>query len=100
MRLPEDRMPEAEVALLLAEYLLALPGAGDDISVAVDGAGVKVKEKEIFPMSAYLESLRWQQTAHIGRNPWTGSYTRGTKRLELHSKPGSVTWSLTGTDIV
>jgi hypothetical protein len=39
-RLPDDRMPEAEVALRLAEFILSLPGSGAMASVAIDGAGL------------------------------------------------------------
>jgi hypothetical protein len=50
-------MPEAEVALRLAEYLSERPGFGGHIEVAMDGASVRV--------------------AGTGRNAWAIVYHRG-----------------------
>ena len=41
-------MPEAEVALRLAEFILSLPGSGAMASVAIDGASIKVGDAVIF----------------------------------------------------
>jgi hypothetical protein len=46
--LPEDRMPEAEVALRLAEFILSLPGSGAMASVAIDGASIRVGDAVIW----------------------------------------------------
>lgn len=88
MNLTPERMSEAEVALLLAEFLLALPGAANEVSVAIDGAGVKVGSAQVFPIAAFLEARTWQQTSQKGRNTWTGTYSRKGKTLQLHSRPG------------
>jgi hypothetical protein len=81
-------MAEAEVALRLTEYLLGLPGAGDEASVAIDGAGVKVHGQEVFPVAEYLTAGGWEQTEQRGRNAWAGVYERGGKRMKIHSRSG------------
>ena len=40
--LPSNRMPEAEVSLRLAFYLLGLPESGPTATVGIDGAHIKV----------------------------------------------------------
>jgi hypothetical protein len=81
-------MPEAEVALRMAEYLLGLPSSGAVASVAIDGACVKVHGKEVFPVVEYLAASGWRQASQAGRNSWGGVYERKGKRLEVHSRPG------------
>ena len=44
--LPLDRMPEAEVALRLAVFILSLPGSGTMASVAIDGASIRACPSE------------------------------------------------------
>ena len=58
---PADRMPEAEVALRLAEYLSERPGFGGHVEVAVDGASVRVGETEVFDIIGYLAWAGWAQ---------------------------------------
>ena len=48
--LPEDRMPEAEVTLRLAMYLISALYTKEDVICAIDGAQVKVGSKIIFPI--------------------------------------------------
>lgn len=82
-------MAEAEVSLLLAEFLLGLPGAADSVSVAIDGAGVKVHGKEVFPLEAFLKARGWTQAKRQGKtNAWTGIYTRAKQHLLIHSRSG------------
>jgi hypothetical protein len=85
--LPEDRMPEAEVALRLALWLLEHPAGEDRVEVAIDGAQVSVGGQEIFPLRAFLQSSGWEQIP-VDPNRWQGSYHRGKKHLEVHSHPG------------
>lgn len=88
-KLPADRMPEAEVSLLLAEYLLALPGAAQFASVAIDGASVTVHGKEVFPLASFLATRGWELEMPFAKtNGWTGIYTRKVHKLEIHSKSG------------
>lgn len=86
---PADRMPEAEVALRLAEYLSERPGFGGHIEVAVDGASVRVGETEVFDIIGYLTWAGWaQDKAGTGRNAWATLYHRGHATLRVHSRSG------------
>jgi hypothetical protein len=88
--LPNDRMPEAEVALRLAEFILSLPGSGAMTSIAIDGASIKVGDAVIFDIGRFMAATGWQQIKkpQVGRNAWTGTYRRGDKTIRVHSRPG------------
>jgi hypothetical protein len=88
--LPDDRMPEAEVALRLAEFILSLPGSGAMASVAIDGARIKVSDVLVFDIGRFMAGTGWEQTKkpQVGRNAWTGTYRRGDKTIRVHSRPG------------
>ena len=88
--LPVDRMPEAEVALRLAEFILSLPGSGAMASVAIDGASIKVGDGVIFDIGRFTTITGWQpvKEAQAGRNAWTGAYRRENKTIRVHSRPG------------
>jgi hypothetical protein len=88
--LPDDRMPEAEVALRLAEFILSLPGSGAMASVAIDGASIRVGDAVIFDIGRFMAATGWEQTKEpqVGRNAWTGAYRRGDKTIRVHSRPG------------
>jgi hypothetical protein len=88
--LPADRMPEAEVALRLAEFILSLPGSGAMASVAFDGAGIRVADVAIFGIGRFMAGTGWEQIKEpkFGRNAWTGAYRRGDKTIRVHSRPG------------
>lgn len=88
--LQADRMPEAEVALRLANFILSLPGSGAMASVAIDGASIKVGDAVIFDIGRFMAATGWEQTKEpqVGRNTWTGAYRRGDKTIRVHSRPG------------
>lgn len=86
--LPDDRMPEAEVALRLAFYLLAHPQSAGEVSVALDGAQIRVHGRQIFPIEAFLDDVGWRQVAQVGRNAWQGIYERDGSRLTVHASSG------------
>jgi hypothetical protein len=88
--LPADRMPEAEVALRLAEFILSLPGSGAMASVAIDGASIKVGDAVIFDIGRFMIGTGWEQIKEpqVGRNVWTGAYRRGDKTIRVHSRSG------------
>jgi hypothetical protein len=88
--LPADRMPEAEVALRLAEFILSLPGSGAMASVAFDGAGIRVADVAIFGIGRFMAGTGWEpiKEPKVGRNAWTGAYRRGDKTIRVHSRPG------------
>ncbi|MBJ6127535.1 hypothetical protein JAO75_19215 [Microvirga sp. BT325] len=102
--LPEDRMPEAEVALRLAEFILSLPGSGAMASVAIDGASIKVGDAVIFDIGRFMAATGWEQIKEpqVGRNAWTGTYRRGDKTIRVHSRPseGDVVATVAGRRIV
>jgi hypothetical protein len=83
-------MPEAEVALRLAEHLSELPGFGGHVAVAIDGASVRVHGADIFDIVAYLRANRWElsQGSAAGKNAWTATYTRGAATMQIHSRSG------------
>ena len=88
--LPADRMPEAEVALRLAEFILSLPGSGAMASVAIDGASIKVGDAVIFDIGRFMAGTGWEpiKEPQVSRHAWTGTYRRGDKTIRVHSRPG------------
>ncbi|WP_246413074.1 hypothetical protein [Methylobacterium brachythecii] len=87
---PADRMPEAEVALRLAEYLSERPGFGGHVAVAIDGASVRVAGVEVFDIVSYLARAGWTRAAAgvAGKNVWAADYQRGNATLRVHSRSG------------
>jgi hypothetical protein len=88
VHLPDDRMPEAEVSLSLAFYLLSSDGSDGSADVAIDGAMVKVGDRKIFPIEDFLECKGWKQTNQAGRNPWQGTYEKCGLVLRVHGRSG------------
>jgi hypothetical protein len=88
--LQADRMPEAEVSLRLAEFILSLPRSGAMASVAIDGASIKVGDAVIFNIGRFMVGTGWEQIKEpqVGRNAWTGAYRRGDKTIRVHSRRG------------
>jgi hypothetical protein len=88
--LPIDRMPEAEVALRLAAFILSLPGSGAMASVAINGASIKVGNAVVFDIGHFMASMEWEQVKEpqVGRTAWAGAYRRGDKTIRVHSRPG------------
>lgn len=90
LSLPTDRMPEAEVALRLAAFILSLPGSGAMASVAIDGASIKVGDAVVFDIGHFMAGTGWEQVKEpqVGRNAWTGAYRRGGKTIRVHARAG------------
>lgn len=86
--LPQDRMPEAEVSLRLAFYLLSLPDAQGSAQVAIDGAQIRVHGAEVFPIIAFLAKQGWEMIEQKGKNAWQGMYEREGQRLTVHARSG------------
>jgi hypothetical protein len=101
---PDDRMPEAEVALRLAEFILSLPGSGAMASVAIDGASITVGDAVIFDIGRFMAGTGWEpiKEPRVGRNAWTGAYRRSGKTIRMHSRPseGDVVATIDGRRIV
>lgn len=90
LALPEDRMPEAEVALRLAEYLSEQPGFSGHVEVAIDGAQVRVGNSDVFNIVGYLAQQGWavDRPSTSSRNAWATFYRRRSATLEVHSRSG------------
>jgi hypothetical protein len=74
-RLPQDRMPEAEVSLRLAFYLLKLPGSQGEAKVAIDGA------KSRFTARGSFLSKRFSRQSD-GNRPSKKRRTLGSARMK------------------
>ena len=74
--LPSDRMPEAEVALRLAAFLLSLPRSGSIASVAIDRASLTVRNLIVLDIGRFMTGAGWEQVKQpqVSRNTWTGTY--------------------------
>jgi hypothetical protein len=102
--LPDDRMPETEVAPRLAAFILSLPNSGAMASVAIDEACIKVGDGVIFDIGRFMAATGWKQIKEpqVGRNAWTGAYRRSDKTIRVHSRPaeGDVVATVDGRRIV
>lgn len=76
-------MPEAEVALRLADYVLSRCKMASRAAVSIDGAAAKC-----FEIDEFLTGKGWKQKGQSGKNPWAGDYWRSGKKMEAHSRPG------------
>lgn len=84
--LDESKMSEAEVSLRLAEFLSDQAKSTGPVQVGIDGAQVKIKEKEVFPLSRYMNDLGWSLT---DEREWRGRYTKsGFNDIVVHPIPG------------
>ena len=87
LTLSADRMPEAEVSLRLAFYLVALETSEKSVEVAIDGASVKLTRPP-FPIVDFLVDNGWVSSRKNTPGKWQGEYRKGKLRLVIHSKPG------------
>lgn len=99
-----DRMPEAEVAIRLAEYLCELPQFGGVVDVAIDGASIRVHGADVFNIRGYLSAYGWQMVerdVHC-RNDWAATYRRRDAAMCIHSRSGvgDVVASVAGRRII
>ena len=85
---PEKKMPEAEVSLRLAFYLIEHNLVASDVQVAIDGAQVKTSNTIHFAIAEFLRSLKWAKTS--SDDVWQGSYEHSQYRPKviIHSNPG------------
>lgn len=89
VRLPEDRMPEAEVSLRLAFHLLGRPDSHGSAEVGIDGAMVRIAYREHFPIEAFMAREGSEQRAQMGKNFWQGVYEQDGRRLTVHARSGA-----------
>jgi hypothetical protein len=88
MNLPTDRMPEAEVALRLAFYLVGRPGSSGHADVAIDGASVRIHRSEVFPIHGFMQEHGWSLVSQHGKNDWHGAYRKQSSGIHIHSRSG------------
>ena len=43
---------------------------------------------QVFPISAFLHDLEWEQVKRQGKNPWQGRYQQGERQPRIHSRSG------------
>lgn len=81
-------MAEAEVSLLLALHLIRSGLAYADVSVALDGAQIRVGDQQHFDVPAFLSRHGWQSSVPGER--WQGRYLAvgAAHAIEVHSSPG------------
>lgn len=86
--LSTEKMPEAEVSLRLAFFLIEKEHAASDVSVAIDGAQVRTKEIIRFPIVGFLVWNGWKQIEV--ESDWRGTYAnpRWNRCINVHSRPG------------
>lgn len=87
--LPDDRMPEAEVSLRLALYLVRNHLVQGDVDVAIDGAQIKNLNAFHFPMDTFLLDERMKAETATNAS-WQGRYTVDDlrPRINVHSSAG------------
>lgn len=83
-----DTMAEAEVSLLLALHLIRSGQAQADVSVALDGAQIRVGDQEHFDVPSFLSCHGWLRSEPSVR--WQGRYLAAgaAHAIEVHSSPG------------
>lgn len=91
-------MAEAEVSLLLALHLIRSGLAHAYVSVALDGAQIRVGDQQHFDVPAFMSIHGWLRSVPGER--WQGRYLAAgaAHAIEVHSSPGlgDVTTTLAG----
>jgi hypothetical protein len=85
---PIEKMPEAEVTLRLAMFLIENDHVISDVVTAIDGAQVKTGNSIHFEIYEFLDSLGWINDINTER--WQGSYSKNgfKSKLIIHSSSG------------
>lgn len=81
-------MPEAEVSLRLAFWLLERGHAGGRVDVALDGAQVRIGDAVHFDLPGFLEEHGWRKLEES--DAWQCEYALavGCGSVRIHSNPG------------
>lgn len=84
----ELRMPEAEVSLRLAIHPVTTARVQSDVSVALDGAQIKVGDARYFDIPRFLVELGWH--AENGAVRWQSRYASDgySSGIVVHSRSG------------
>ena len=75
------KMPEGEVILRLAFYILGLRRASRCLTVCLDRHHVKSHGTTIFNPKRFLTSHGWLQVERVGKYTCFGSYTKKGKKI-------------------
>ena len=80
-------MPEAEVSLRLAIDLLISKRASGNVSVAIDGAQIKIGGKIHFALQEFMFENGWHSASP---DRWQNAYRHNEIQgiIEVHSRPG------------
>jgi hypothetical protein len=80
-------MPEAEVSLRLAIYLISSGRTEGTVSVAIDGAQVRLGEKVHFSVRDFLREHGWDCDS---TDRWQATYHNNALSgvIDVHSRPG------------
>ena len=86
MELNPSKMPEAEVSVRLAMYLIHAGLAVSDVSVAIDGAQVKTGKNIHFQLKEFMEFSGWKSSS----NTWQGTFQKAgfDHSINIHSSAG------------
>ena len=94
----KEKMPEAEVSIHLAHFLITKGLVIGDVRVAIDGAQVQTKNTVHFPLIEFMNALGWKR--NVGTSTWQAAYRheKFTESIVVHSSPGEGDVQATLTD--
>lgn len=83
-----NKMPEAEVSLLLAINIAKQVNVNSKISVSIDGAQIKTKDVVHFDVARFMQAHNWTKLDDSSK--WQGLYKNENTiaNIEIHSLPG------------
>ena len=84
-----NKLPEAEVSLRLAFYLIEKGLAASDVDVAIDGAQVRTSRTIHFAIVEFLRENGWRKKEGA-KHTWQGIYYHNSHKhkIQIHSIPG------------
>jgi hypothetical protein len=84
----QQRMPEAEVSLRLAFWLIERGYAVGPVDVAIDGAQLQVRDKVHFDLVGFMARSGWVKRGNgqVWQGDWVDS--NGQSCIRIHSNPG------------
>lgn len=88
INLPTDKMPEAEVILRLALFLISNQLTTSAIRISIDGAQVQTKDTIHFPVVEFLQSNGWGSTLKMSSFQGIYIHPDCTHKIEIDSTPG------------
>lgn len=87
-----SRMPEAEVSLRLALFLIqeGLAHESEVVKVAIDGAQIRTTQGIHFDVAQFFARSQFNGWANDAAEGWQGTYAHNdsANRIQIHSKSG------------